>query len=69
MPTAPTIPPLLPGMPPSQSPQAKATPASFLMAAADLHSQGKLSTAPVPRGQPLQTGRVPRHKRSLQIVK
>lgn len=46
-----------------------ASPAAFLMAAADMHRNGELQrSAPVPTGQPLQTGHVPRPRR-MKVVK
>jgi hypothetical protein len=57
-------------LPPDQMAQAQAAnginPANFLMAAADLHNSGQLSS-PVPAGKPLQTGKRP--PRKLKVIK
>ncbi len=47
---------------------APTSPTNFLLAAADLHSQGEFQSAPVPEGHNLQTGKNPR-KRHMQVVK
>lgn len=69
MPRAPMIPG---GMSPQGVPTNPATPTDFLMAAASMHQDGSLQqaaqSAPVPRGQPLQTGKVSRHRR-LQVIR
>lgn len=43
-------------------------PRNFLMAAADLHQSGALSS-PVPAGTPLQTGKLPRGSKRIKVVK
>lgn len=44
------------------------SPAHYLMAAADLHQQGALSS-PVPAGVPLQTGKMPKGAKKLKVIK
>jgi hypothetical protein len=43
-------------------------PQNFLVAAADLHQSGALSS-PVPTGTPLQTGKPPRGSKRIKVVK
>jgi hypothetical protein len=45
-------------------------PLNFLMAAAEMHKGGKLQqSAPVPTGNPLQTGKVSHSRKQMKVVK
>jgi hypothetical protein len=74
MPTVPSLPPELLQQSAQGSGGAMPTnPLNYLMAAADLHQSGDLST-PVPTGSPLQTGKPiakgkGRGRSKLQVVK
>jgi hypothetical protein len=61
MPTAPLI-------PQEDQMSSAVNPQNFLVAAADLHQQGALSS-PVPAGTPLQTGKVPKGSKRIKVVK
>jgi len=65
MPAAPSMSPALPA---SAQANAGIDPANFLMAAADLHQSGALSS-PVPTGVPLQTGKMPKGSKRLKVIK
>lgn len=68
--------PTVPNLPPEKLGSASANglptdPANFLLAAADLHQSGELSS-PVPAGHPLQTGKPiakARGRSRIQVVK
>ena len=68
MPTAPMLPPdQMPSAPVGQQ-MGGVSPAHYLMAAADLHQSGSLSS-PVPAGVPLQTGKMPKGAKKLRVVR
>lgn len=64
--------PVAPGVPMDQTAQTGAgaglNPANFLIAAAEMHGAGQLSS-PVPAGQPLQTGKTAGKRKHMQVVK
>ncbi len=53
----------------NQSAGAPANPENFLMAAAEMHSQGQFQSAPVPQGKDLQTGKSRGRRARIQVVK
>lgn len=64
----PTVPLLPPNMLQQQSVTGGIDPQNFLMAAADLHQQGQLSSPAGPKPQ-LQTGKAPGRKSKLKVLK
>jgi len=64
--------PQAPMLPPDELAKAQTgagiDPQNFLLAAADLHQQGDLSS-PAPAGVPLQTGKRPRGSKHMRVMK
>ena len=64
--------PMAPGIPVDPTAQASQgaglNPANFLIAAAEMHNSGQLSS-PDPAGKALQTGKVAGKRKRLQVVK
>jgi hypothetical protein len=59
-------------LPPDEMAKASASaglnPVNFLIAASDMQKSGKIPSAPVPAGKPMQTGKRP-SKKPLQVLK